>query len=192
MYVAVITQALVLKEIGKMEKMIRFSKVGYVLSKVIKMMAWIGCGLIVVSLGVFLLASNTRGLIYEGEGFSVYTPFVMSGYSLAQAIVATVISATGLVFLGFVMLELERILFGMKEGRTPFTIENVHYLRMISLFMLLAMVVGELEETILTGILNCEVNEETFGSILSVVIVYALSFVFEYGVKLQEQVDETL
>ena len=69
---------------------------------------------------------------------------------------------------------------------------NVHHLRMISLYMLLALVIGEIVEAVLTGLLNCEVNEEALGSILSVIIVYALSFVFEYGVKLQEQVDETL
>ena len=80
----------------------------------------------------------------------------------------------------------------MKNGESPFTMDNVHHLRMIALYMLLALVLGEIVESVLTGILNCEVNEEALGSILSVIIVYALLFVFEYGVKLQEQVDETL
>jgi len=97
-------------------------------------------------------------------------------YSLAQAITAISIAATGLVFLGFLLRELECILFGMKNGESPFTMANVHHLRMIALYILLALVLGEIVETVLTGILNCEVNEEALGSILSVIIVYALPF----------------
>ncbi len=177
-----------------MEKMIRFSKIGYGFSRVLKIMAWVGCGLLIASLVFMICTKDTSGLIYRGDNVhvSVYAPVALGNYSLAQAITAISIAATGLVFLGFLLRELECILFGMKNGETPFTMANVHHLRMISLYMLLALVIGEIVEAVLTGILNCEVNEEALGSILSVIIVYALSFVFEYGVKLQEQVDETL
>lgn len=177
-----------------MEKMIKFSKIGYGFSKVLKIMAWVGCGLLLASLVFIVCTKDTSGLIYRDDNMhvSVYAPVALGDYSLAQAITAISIAVTGLVFLGFLLRELERILFGMKNGETPFTMANVHHLRMIALYMLLALIIGEIVEAILTGILNCEVNEEALGSILSVIIVYALSFVFEYGVKLQEQVDETL
>lgn len=177
-----------------MEKMIKFSRIGYGFSKVLKIMAWVGCGLLLASLVFIVCTKDTSGLIYRGDNMhvSVYAPVSWKNYSLAQAITAISIASTGLVLLGFIFRELEFILVGMKDGETPFTMDNVHHLRMIALYMLLALVLGEIVESVLTGILNCEVNEEALGSILSVIIVYALSFVFEYGVKLQEQVDETL
>lgn len=177
-----------------MEKMIKFSKIGYGFSKVLKIMSWVGCGLLLASLVFIVCTKDTSGLIYRGDNMnvSIYAPVAFGNYTIAQTITAISIASTGLVFLGFIFRELECILFGMKDGETPFTMGNVHHLRMISLYMLLALVIGEIVEAVLTGLLNCEVNEEALGSILSVIIVCALSFVFEYGVKLQEQVDETL
>ncbi|MCQ2411656.1 MAG: DUF2975 domain-containing protein [Sphaerochaetaceae bacterium] len=176
-----------------MEKMIKYSKIGYVFANVLKVLAWVGCGLLLASMIVMAVTKDTSGLIYQGENVSVYSPVSMGDATLGAAFTSMSVAAVTLVFVGFAMLELQRILFGMKEGNSPFTDENVKSIRRISLYMLIGWILASIIAFVMEVVLHAGPTFEfEGGSLLLIFIVYALSFVFEYGVKLQTQVDETL
>ena len=71
-----------------MEKMIKFSRIGFGFSRVLKIMAWVGCGLLLASLVFIVCTKDTSGLIYRDDHMhvSVYAPVALGNYSLAQAI----------------------------------------------------------------------------------------------------------
>lgn len=176
-----------------MEKMIKYSKIGYVFAKVVKILAWVGCGLLLASMIVMAVTKDTSGLIYQGEHVNVYSAVSMGDATLGTALSSMSVAAVALVFVGFAMLELQRILFGMKEGDSPFTEENVKSIRKIALYMLIGWILASIIAIIMEAVLHAEPTFELEGgSLLLIFIVYVLSFVFEYGVKLQTQADETL
>lgn len=176
-----------------MDKLIKFSRIGCGFSKALKILAWVSCGLMAASLVFICITKDTSGLMFKVGGVSFYAPVEMTGHTVEQAICALSAGIASLFFGGFILLNLEQVLCDMKNGRSPFTMENVRRIRFMAYYMLAGLVAGGVVQGILEGILSVELDYEfSIGSIGVVGLIYVLSFVFEYGVTLQTQVDETL
>lgn len=100
---------------------------------------------------------------------------------------------TGLVFLiiclvliGMMLKALENLFNNINKGDTPFTLENVGYIKKMSYIMIaitvLPYVVGMLFEVILKVDLN--VDFELF-SLLEVLFLFSIAYIFQYGYEIQ-------
>ena len=82
----------------------------------------------------------------------------------------------------------ERLFSNIKNNDTPFTIDNVGYIKRISYLMIVLIIItpvsGILFDSLL-GLSNDGVSIELIG-ILEILIIFSMSYIFEYGVEIQK------
>ena len=100
---------------------------------------------------------------------------------------------TGLAFLvvyvvvaSVILLYLERLFNNINKYETPFTLENVRYIKLIA-YLLIANIVlpaifGGLFEVIIGNSFDFEMN---MTSLIEILFLYSMSYIFEYGYELQ-------
>lgn len=115
---------------------------------------------------------------------------------LETTIIAEVTLAFGLATIALLYLafsNLHKLFKNIYAEETPFNEKNINHIKLMAKYFLIAMIVsilGEFVVDIATGFsisLNINVTE-----LLAVLIIYALSIIFEYGYKLQQEIDSTL
>ena len=75
----------------------------------------------------------------------------------------------------------------------PFTEENTGYLRNIAKYSLYSFIISMILQIIFSLISNIEIDINFGGtSIMTILILYATTYVFEYGTKLQEKSSEKI
>jgi len=100
---------------------------------------------------------------------------------------------TGLVFLlvfiivtSIVLLYLERLFNNINKYVTPFTLENVKYIKLISCLLIanivLPAIFGGMFEVILGNNFQLDMN---MTSLIEILFLYSMSYIFEYGYELQ-------
>lgn len=86
----------------------------------------------------------------------------------------------------FMLKKLEKLFININEGDTPFTLENVEYIKKIAYIMISLIVIpnmcGSIFELILKKDLN--VSFELFN-IFEILILFVISYIFEYGYEIQ-------
>ena len=91
-----------------------------------------------------------------------------------------------LVLLIFMLKKLEKLFMNIYEGDTPFTLENVEYIKKIAYIMIALIIIpnlcGSLFELILKKDLN--ISFELFN-IIEILILFVISYIFEYGYEIQ-------
>lgn len=100
---------------------------------------------------------------------------------------------TGLAFLvvyvvvaSVILLYLERLFNNINKYETPFTLENVRYIKLIA-YLLIANIVlpaifGGLFEVIIGNSFDFDMN---MTSLIEILFLYSMSYIFEYGYELQ-------
>lgn len=92
-------------------------------------------------------------------------------------------------------------LYSIKANETPFNMKNVKRLRAMAIllaiyepyFLINQIVFRKLYPIVLTDGISIEVHSTIGGVVLAAgLVVYCVSLVFEYGISLQQQFDETL
>ena len=82
---------------------------------------------------------------------------------------------------------LEKLFININEGDTPFTLENVRYIKEMAKFMIISLVLpscgGIIFEKILTTDLG--VDFEWFD-VIQILFLFGISYIFEYGYELQQ------
>lgn len=150
-------------------------------------------------------------IIFKWLAWAAALAFVIIGFILVskgeKASGTAIITSAGDALLGsFIILLLEYILKELKEGNTPFTYKNADRVRNIArlqlglfiwtivreLFWPETLSLPELAANTESGSLVISRTEISFTPLLVCFIIYVLAFIFEYGVRLQQQADETL
>ena len=82
--------------------------------------------------------------------------------------------------------KLEKLFNNIKNGNTPFTLENVEYIKSIAYIMIALIVLPNIGIIIFETFLksNLNITFEPF-SLLEILIIYVISYVFEYGYEIQ-------
>ena len=102
----------------------------------------------------------------------------------------------GLVFLlvelyiMIIILEsVEKLFNNIKENTTPFTLDNVNYIKKIS-YLIIALIlispISNLLFSILLSISNESGSPFELMSILEILIIYSMSYIFEYGYEMKK------
>lgn len=82
---------------------------------------------------------------------------------------------------------LEKLFININKGDTPFTLENVRYIKEMAKIMIIALILpscgGIIFETILST--DLDVNFELFD-VIQILFLFGISYIFEYGYELQQ------
>ena len=118
------------------------------------------------------------------EIFNTHSNAEIIGYAEA-ALVFLLISIVLVIFvLGYV----EKLFNNIKNNSTPFTLDNVHYIKRISYLMNALIILTPLSGifiNLIFGMTEVESPFELMG-ILEILIIFSMSYIFEYGYEIQK------
>jgi hypothetical protein len=82
----------------------------------------------------------------------------------------------------------EKLFNNIKNNNTPFTINNVMYIKKISYFMIALIIVTPIFGIIINSLLSIveENSPIELISILEILIIFSMSYIFEYGYEMQK------
>jgi transcriptional regulator with XRE-family HTH domain len=100
----------------------------------------------------------------------------------------------GLLFIGaFIIVlinalkHLEKLFVNIKDGDTPFTLDNVDHIKKTSYFMIACIILSSIGELLLNIPLRGQVDIEfNMLSIVEILFLYSMSLIFEYGYEIQK------
>ena len=104
---------------------------------------------------------------------------VLSETALAFAII-------NLVLVSIVLLYLERLFKNISSGDTPFTMDNVRYIKKMAYLMIAVIVLpsgGGLLAQFITG-MDLDLDFEMFN-VIEILFLFSLAYIFEYGYLIQ-------
>lgn len=92
------------------------------------------------------------------------------------------------VLMIFVLNYVEKLFDNIKEKNTPFTLDNVNYIKWISYLIIALILVGPLPNMLMGSILGYEDVGSVIDlvGILEILIIFCMSYVFEYGYEIQK------
>ncbi len=82
---------------------------------------------------------------------------------------------------------LEKLFMNINEGDTPFTLENVRYIKEMAKFMIIALILPSCGGIVFEKILSTDlgVDFELFD-VIQILFLFGISYIFEYGYELQQ------
>jgi len=86
----------------------------------------------------------------------------------------------------FIFKYIEKLFVNIHNDDTPFTLENVGYIRKIALFLIIAILASTVLGVLFQAILKVDMNVgiELMDLVL-VLIIFSLAYIFEYGYEIQ-------
>lgn len=86
-----------------------------------------------------------------------------------------------------ILSRLEKLFINISQGDTPFTLENVKYIKDMAKLMLLILILPNLGRIIFEKIFLMDLNIgfEAFD-VVQIVFIFGISYIFEYGYELQQ------
>lgn len=92
-----------------------------------------------------------------------------------------------LILYKMILTRLEKIFININKGDTPFTLENVKYIKEMAKLMIVALILPNLGGIISEQILSADldVDIEVFD-IVQILFLFGISYVFEYGYEIQQ------
>ena len=186
----------------KQKKMKNLSKAVYVLAKIGKICALIGIiGMIILMLAIPLIVENVKmdtnavtvfgGLVeFKDTATMLKASEIFNNNSIfANIMFAEVVAASliiTLILLMMILMKLEKLFINIHNGDTPFTLENVDYIKKIAIFMILIIVIPTVAGYISQLALGVDLDVEfEIVDLIYILIVYGISYIFEYGYEIQ-------
>lgn len=186
----------------KQKKMKMISKVIYVLSKIAKIVSEVGVGILLIAMIVVpfisknihvdgnALKSNdiVIGSIMESEVSTVLE--YLDHHTNTEIIIHAEIVLVGLIIslllLRMITNYLYKLFKNINECDTPFTMDNVSYIRKISFYIILYMIVPYILGFILQLMIGIDLELELeLIDIIFGIIIFSISYIFEYGYQIQ-------
>ena len=95
---------------------------------------------------------------------------------------------TNILFMIFILKNSEKLFDNIKNHTTPFTLENVNCIKRIAYFLVILILLNPISEMFLNFIFN--INSSDGGleliSILEILIIFSMAYIFEYGYEIQK------
>lgn len=112
--------------------------------------------------------SNTELVVYMEMGLG----FVLVNISIM------------IIILGYV----EKLFTNINTNRTPFTLDNVTFIKKISYLMIALIIITPLSGILFNTLLGVSNGDNVFDlmSILEILIIFSMSYIFEYGYEMQK------
>ena len=125
--------------------------------------------------------------ISEGEVLEIFDNFSKKEIILYLEI-GFIFIIVDIVICIFILNYVEKLFKNIKENNTPFTLDNVNYIKKISYLMigliLISPIGGALFNILRPGLESDSVFE--LMSVLEILIIFSMSYIFEYGYEIQK------
>ncbi len=97
-----------------------------------------------------------------------------------------VFSIIYLVLINIMLKKLENLFININKGDTPFTLENVGYIRKIAYIMILVTILPNIGGVIFELLLktNLDIEFELF-SLVEILFLFSIAYIFQYGYEIQ-------
>ena len=107
---------------------------------------------------------------------------------ISCAELSLVLIMVNLVIMIIILTCVEKMFNNIKNNNTPFTIDNVNYIKKISYLMIALIIITPLGTMPLDYLVGVSTNENIFDliSILEILIIFSMSYIFEYGYEIQK------
>ena len=90
------------------------------------------------------------------------------------------------VLIRMIFAYLEKLFTNINKGETPFTMDNVNYIKKIAYFMVASIVLSSLGEGILESLISDEIFESfEISDLIQILFLFSMSYIFEYGYEIQ-------
>ena len=99
----------------------------------------------------------------------------------------SVILIASLILTIIVLNNVEKLFKNIEDGETPFTLDNVSIIKKISYYLIAAILVMPVSDILFNQIIAQ--NETSFidlMTILEILIIFSMSYIFEYGYEIQK------
>lgn len=177
---------------------IKIQKTGKIISillKVMRIATYVGIGLLVASL-VWLIAFSDGATSVIFDKITINAPFsVNTGFDRINTIIYfSTILVSGII-LAFILYFAQAIFRDIAVSYTPFVEINTKRMRAIAISFVVMAIIPSMVAAILVQSLKptADISTEIQADyIIVAVIMYCLSYIFEYGRLLQQQSDETI
>ena len=92
-----------------------------------------------------------------------------------------------LILYRMALIRLEKLFININQGETPFTLENVRYIKQIAKIMIIVLALPTCGGIIFEKILrtDLDVGFELFD-VVQILFLFGISYIFEYGYELQQ------
>lgn len=186
----------------KQTKMKRLSKAVYVLARIGKIFSVIGIiGMIILMLAIPVIVQNIKigtndvtvfgGLVEFQDTAALLksSEFFNNNSNLINILFLEIVAVfliTTITLLFLLLLKLEKLFKNIHNGDTPFTLENVKYIKKIALITILMIIIPTVSgylSSLAFGI-DLDVQIELMHFIY-ILIIYSISYIFEYGYEIQ-------
>ena len=93
-----------------------------------------------------------------------------------------------LIIMIIILNYVEKLFANIKDNNTPFTLDNVNYIKRMSYLLIALIIISPLTGTLFGLILGVSESGEGFElmSILEILIIFSMSYIFEYGYEIQK------
>lgn len=125
--------------------------------------------------------------ISEGEVLEIFNDF-SKGEIILYIECGFIFVLVDIVICIFIFSFVEKLFKNIKENNTPFTLDNVNYIKKISYLMIGLIIISPIGGMLFNIIKPGIEAESTFGlmSILEILIIFSMSYIFEYGYEIQK------
>ena len=93
-----------------------------------------------------------------------------------------------LIIMIFILSYVEKLFNNIKNNNTPFTLDNVNYIKRISYMMIALIMITPISGALFNLLIDNFENSGGFElmSILEILIIFSMSYIFEYGYEIQK------
>ena len=92
-----------------------------------------------------------------------------------------------LIIMIIILEKVDKLFTNIKNNKTPFTLDNINYIKKISYFMIALIIIEPISEILFSFITNVEGSSGfELMSILEILILFSMSYIFEYGYEIQK------
>ena len=93
-----------------------------------------------------------------------------------------------IIIMIFILNCVEKLFNNIKNNNTPFTLDNVTFIKKISYLMIALIIITPISGVIFNSLLGLSDGNSPFElmSILEILIIFSMSYIFEYGYEMQK------
>ena len=106
---------------------------------------------------------------------------------ICYAEAAFVFLIINLIIMIIILEKVDKLFTNIKNNKTPFTLDNINYIKKISCFMIALIIIEPVSEILFSLITHVEGSSGfELISILEILILFSMSYIFEYGYEIQK------
>lgn len=143
-----------------------------------------------------LVSQSHNNVVIEDKDLDIVIDYLQSKKSLTnigyiEAALVTVIITMGLSY--FALRYLDKLFTNINKEDSPFTLENVSYIKKIAYLMIGILILPNFTSFFTGLIVEEDVNMGVdLTEVLYILIIFAMSYIFEYGYELQSNSKRTM